>query len=60
MTHERFLSATAVSEITSLSRATIDRKVAAGEFPKPVSISVRRKAFSQAAVEAWMAARLAA
>lgn len=60
MTNERFLTASAVSEITSLSRATIDRKVAAGEFPKPIAISARRKAFCQGAVEAWMAERVAA
>lgn len=54
----RFLTATAVAELTSLSRATIDRKVATGDFPKPVKISDRRKAWPAAAVAEWMAAKL--
>jgi prophage regulatory protein len=51
----RFLTATAVAEMTSLSRATIDRKVAAGDFPRPIKISSRRKAWPESVISAWMA-----
>jgi predicted DNA-binding transcriptional regulator AlpA len=55
---EQFLSAKRVAELTSLSRATIDRLAKAGEFVKPVRVSLRRKVYPCSAVQAWMADRL--
>jgi predicted DNA-binding transcriptional regulator AlpA len=52
---ENFLTEAATSQITTLSRSTINRKVAAGQFPKPIYISDRRKAWKESAVRQWMA-----
>lgn len=57
MDKERFLTAAAVAELTTLSRATIERKVRAGDMPSPVYISERRKAWKESAVRQWMAER---
>jgi prophage regulatory protein len=57
MTEERFLSPNDVAALTSLHRASIYRKVGAGEFPAPVRISERRVAFKESEVRAWMEAR---
>jgi prophage regulatory protein len=54
----RFLSLKDVVNLTSLSRATIDRKVASGDFPLPIRLSERRKCFSEAAVKEWMAGKI--
>ena len=54
----RFLTEKAVVKRTTFSRATINRKVAAGEFPKPIWISERRKVFLASAVDAWMAEQM--
>lgn len=56
MDQNRFLTTRKVSELTTFSRATIDRKVGAGEFPRPIYISQRRKVWQEAAVSEWMAA----
>jgi predicted DNA-binding transcriptional regulator AlpA len=53
---DRFLTVKAVSDLTSLSRATIDRKAAAGEF-SPIKISDRRKVFRESEVLEWMKAK---
>lgn len=42
---------------TGLSRCTIWRKVRNGEFPKPFPLSGRIKAWTEADLEAWFAAR---
>jgi prophage regulatory protein len=55
MDKERFLTASAVAELTTLSRATIERKVRAGDMPAPIYISERRKAWKESAVRQWMA-----
>jgi predicted DNA-binding transcriptional regulator AlpA len=60
MDNDRFLTASAVAELTTLSRATIDRKVAIGEFVRPIQLSPRRKAFRESEVLAWMAEKVAA
>jgi prophage regulatory protein len=57
MDNDRYLTVAAVSAITTLSRATIERKVAAGEMPSPIYISQRRKAWRESAVRQWMADR---
>jgi prophage regulatory protein len=57
MDKENFLTEAITSKITTLSRATINRKVAAGDFPAPIYISERRKAWKESAVRQWMAER---
>lgn len=54
MDQESFLTEADTSRITTLSRATINRKVAKGEFPKPIAISERRKPWRESAVRRWM------
>ena len=50
----RFLSPKAVCEKISLSRSTLDRMVAAGQFPAPIRLTQSRLAYSERDVEAWM------
>lgn len=54
---ERFLTAAAVAQLTTLSRATIERKVKAGQLPAPIYISERRKVFRESQIRHWMAER---
>ena len=56
----RFYSIGEVEAITSLSRSTIYRKVAAGTFPSQVPISVGRIGWERRAVDQWCEAQLAA
>lgn len=56
----QFLTPRAVCERIALSRATLDRLVAAGKFPTPVRLTARRLAYDAAAVEAWMQEKVAA
>ncbi len=44
-----------VTHLTSLSRATIYRRVQAGTFPKPVSLGGRRIAFAREELDHWIA-----
>lgn len=54
----QFLTPKAVCAKIALSRATLDRMVAAGRFPKPINLTERRLAYNAADVEAWMAEQL--
>jgi prophage regulatory protein len=56
----QFLTPRAVCERVALSRATLDRMVAAGKFPAPIRLTERRLAFNQADVERWMQEKVAA
>ena len=56
----KFMTPKAVCERVALSRATLDRLVAAGSFPRPIRITERRLAFNAADVEQWMAEKLEA
>ncbi len=56
----QFLTPKAVCERVALSRATLDRLVAAGKFPAPIRITDRRLAYDARAVEAWMQEKVAA
>ena len=56
----RLLTPKAVCERTSLSRSSLDRLVATGDFPQPIRITERRLAYNAAAVEAWMQKKVAA
>lgn len=58
--HTKFLSPKAVCEKISISRSTLDRLVAAGQFPSPIRVTQSRLAFSEHAVEAWMQEKVAA
>lgn len=50
----KLLTPKAVCERTSLSRSSLDRAVAAGEFPAPIRITERRLAYSASDVESWI------
>ncbi|MBX7459264.1 AlpA family phage regulatory protein [Qipengyuania sp. 1NDH17] len=56
----RLLSPKKVCEEVSFSRATLDRLVAAGDFPAPIRITQNRLAYSAEAVEKWIADKLGA
>lgn len=56
----QFLTPKAVCDKIALSRATLDRMVAAGKFPSPIRLTERRLAFNASAVEDWMTEREAA
>jgi predicted DNA-binding transcriptional regulator AlpA len=56
----RLLTPKAVCERTSLSRSSLDRLVAAGEFVPPIRITERRLAYPADAVEAWIRGKVAA
>jgi prophage regulatory protein len=56
----RFYTMGEVEAITSLSRATIYRKMARGTFPASVLISEGRVGWERGAVEEWCRQRLAA
>jgi len=43
---------------TGLSRTTIHREVKAGNFPNPISISKRSKAWIEREVDAWLNAKI--
>ena len=45
---------------TGLSRSTIYAKVAAGEFPEPISLGARAVGWLADEVEAWLVARVEA
>jgi prophage regulatory protein len=50
----RFMKISDVVSETSLSRATIYRLIAKGNFPTPVKVSSQRVAWPESAVHAWM------
>jgi predicted DNA-binding transcriptional regulator AlpA len=56
----QFLTPKAVCQRTSLSRSTLDRLVAAGDFPKPIRLTERRLAYRASDVEVWMLEKVAA
>jgi prophage regulatory protein len=45
---------------TGLSRSEIYRKVALGDFPRPIKLGERASAWAEHEVTAWIAARIAA
>ena len=48
----------AVKTRTGLSRSTIYLRVAAGNFPKPISLGARAVGWVEAEVEAWLAGQI--
>lgn len=45
---------------TGLSRSEIYRRIALGDFPRPIKLGERASAWSAAEVDAWIAQRIAA
>ena len=56
----RLISMAAVLDLTSLSRTSLYRMIAAGTFPKSVPIGTSRVAFLESEVESWIADRIEA
>jgi len=56
----RLLRQREVSDRTGLAKSTLYRKIAAGEFPRPVQISEGTVAWPDYAVDGWVAAQLRA
>jgi prophage regulatory protein len=54
----RLLRLGEVCRLTGLSRSSIYRQIAAGEFVPRVRVSQRAIAFEEAAVHAWIATRV--
>jgi predicted DNA-binding transcriptional regulator AlpA len=54
----KFLSPRQTCEHVTVSRSTLDRLVAAGEFPKPIRITERRLAYVESEVAAWLEAKV--
>lgn len=57
---ERLLRMVEVERQTGVSRAQLYRLIAAGEFPRPVPLYGRSKAWPESLVQAWISARIAA
>lgn len=60
MTNVRLLKASAVEQITSLSRTELHRRTKTGDFPQPVRLGAghRRCAWIETEVHEWVAARI--
>ena len=58
--HQRFLRLPEVRKRVPYSRATIYRKVARGEFPKPYDLGTRAVAWLESEIDAWIQARIEA
>ena len=56
----KLLTPKAVCERTSLSRSSLDRLVASGEFPQPIRITERRLAYRAHDVQMWIEEKVAA
>lgn len=56
----RVISKAQVCAKTGLSRATIDRMVARGDFPRPMQLSPRRVGWLEKVIDDWLAAKFAA
>lgn len=52
-TYPRFIKLAKVREYTSLSTSEIYRRIAAGEFPKQVSLGPKSSAWVESEVLAW-------
>lgn len=55
----RIIRLTELPKLTGLRRTQIETLIAAGEFPRPVKLSARRKGWLEAEVSAWQQARIA-
>lgn len=55
---ERLISRKDVERLTSLKKSSIYSLIAAGRFPTAVKVTLRRRAWAETEVQAWIAARL--
>jgi len=55
----RFLRVKAVQELTGLSRSSIYALTASGDFPQPIALGPRSRAWIEAEVRSWMQKRIA-
>lgn len=51
---KRHLKIDEVVALVGLSRATIYRRIDSGDFPKPIHLSARRRAWVKREIEDWM------
>tara|TARA_B100000674_G_C37865442_1_gene926890 strand:+ start:653 stop:844 length:192 start_codon:yes stop_codon:yes gene_type:complete len=58
-TEVKFLRLPQVKEITTLSRSSIYRMVASGEFPKQISIGSNQVVWIKSQVDDWMNQQIA-
>jgi prophage regulatory protein len=56
---ERLIRIGEVKRITGLSAATLYRKIAAKEFPRPVALGALARAWPLSEVQDWIAERIA-
>lgn len=56
---ERLIDIREVEHTTSLSEQTINRRVASGEFPRPIKLSPKRIAWVESEVQAWILTTIA-
>lgn len=56
----QFLSGAQVYALTGLSRTTVWRMAARGEFPRPVALSARTRMWVESDVRRWLDERIAA
>ncbi|PLL13658.1 DNA-binding protein [Tabrizicola sp. TH137] len=54
---QKYLRRPAVEEMTGLSRSTIYLLMSRGDFPRPVKLTTKAVAWSEAAVTEWLASR---
>ena len=55
---ERLIRISEVKRLTGLSTATLYRKMAAREFPRPVQLGVGARAWPLSEVQDWIATRI--
>ena len=55
--NRRYIRRPEVEKITALSRSTIYRLMDAGEFPKPIRLTKKAVAWSEADIFDWLASR---
>ena len=56
----RFIKLPEVEKLVALKKSSIYASVRSGTFPAPVRLSSRSVAWSSAAIDAWIAARIKA
>ena len=53
----KYLRRRAVEEITGLSRSTIYLLMSKGQFPRPIKLTAKAVAWSEASIVDWLATR---
>ena len=53
----KYLRRRAVEEITGLSRSTIYLLMSKGQFPRPIKLTAKAVAWSEASIVNWLATR---